>query len=176
MNISIKQRTTSLILSLKTIFSVLLALSFLFSSSASAYERTGRLGIGMTNQLKIDSPQISFKMQKSRSTSIGGMFGVSTSDTNGGYGAGLKIYRNIFDEPQMNFYFAGSGALLSQKINGTSYSGFQIDLGFGSEFHFQGLNSLGFSFEFGFSGHKTRDFSFETMGNSFIVSGVHFYL
>ncbi len=141
-----------------------------------AYERTGRLGIGMTNQLKIDSPQISFKMQKSRSTSIGGMVGVSTNETSGGYGAGLKVYRNIFDEPQMNFYFAGTGALLSQKENTTSYSGFQIDLGFGSEFHFQGLNSLGFSFEFGVSGYKTRNFTFETMGNSFIVSGVHFYL
>ena len=148
----------------------------ILSPTAMAYERTGRLGIGMTNQLKIDSPQISFKMQKSRSTSIGGMVGVSTNQDSGGYGAGLKLYRNIFDEPQMNFYFAGTGALLSQKTNGTSNSGFQIDLGFGSEFHFQGLNSLGSSFEFGVSAYKRKNFTFETMGNSFIVSGIHFYL
>lgn len=153
-----------------------LFLLFLVSFSSLAYERTGRLGLGMTNQLKVDSPQISFKMQKSRSTSIGGMVGVSTNESSGGYGAGIKVYRNIFDEPQMNFYFAGTGALLSQKVNSTSYSGFQIDLGFGSEFHFQGLNSLGFSFEFGVSGYKTQNFTFETMGNSFVVSGIHFYL
>ena len=151
-------------------------LSGLFAHSAFAYERTGRLGVGMTNQLKTEFPQISFKMQKSRSTSIGGLVGVSTNEQNGGYGAGIKIYRNIFDEPQMNFYFTGTGALLSQKENGTNYSGFQIDFGFGSEFHFTGLNSLGFSFEFGVSGHKKKNFTFETMGNSFIVSGIHFYL
>jgi len=154
----------------------ILCLLSLATSSTFAYERTGRLGVGMTNQLKTDSPQLSFKMQKSRSTAIGGLVGVSTNEQNGGYGAGIKVYRNIFDEPQMNFYFAGTAALLSQKENGTNYSGFQIDMGFGSEFHFTGLNSLGFSFEFGFSGYKKKEFTFETMGNSFIVSGIHFYL
>lgn len=153
-----------------------LFLMIFFPNVGNAYDRVGRLGLGMTNQLKIDIPQLSFKMQKSRSTAIGGMVGVSTDKTEGGYGAGLKLYRNIFDEPQLNFYFAGTGALLSKKIGGSSHSGFQFDLSFGSEFHFQGLNSLGFSFEFGVSGHKTREFSFGTIGNSFIVSGIHFYL
>lgn len=143
---------------------------------ASALEKTNRLGVGMTNQLKNDFPAFSFKMQKNRSFGYGGMVGLSTSQASGGYGAGLKLYRNIFDEPQLNFYMAGAAALLSNKIGGVNYSGFQFDLSFGSEFHFSGLNSLGFSFEFGVSANKKKEFVFETLGNHFIISGIHFYL
>ncbi|AUN98639.1 hypothetical protein DOM21_07915 [Bacteriovorax stolpii] len=156
---------------------VLLAGCLLISfQSAYALEKTNRLGVGMTNQLKNDFPALSFKMQKSRSFAFGGMVGVSTSDTDGGYGAGIKLYRNIFDEPQLNFYFAGLGALIANKINGKTYSGFQFDLSLGSEFHFTGLNSLGFSFEFGVSANKKKDFVFETVGSNFVVAGIHFYL
>ena len=147
-----------------------------FVSKAHALEKNNRMGVGMTNQLKNDFPALSFKTQKSRSFAYGGMAGLSSSDSNGGYGVGLKLYRNIFDEPQLNFYMSGAAAILSNKIAGDSFSGFQFDLSFGSEFHFSGLNSLGFSFEFGVSAHKKKDFVFETLGNNFLVAGIHFYL
>ena len=150
----------------------LVSLSF----GAQALEKTNRLGVGMTNQLKNEFPALSFKIQKSKTFAYGAMAGISTSDTEGGYGVGLKFYRNIFDEPQLNFYLSGMGALLANKIAGQSHSGFQFDLSFGSEFHFSGLNSLGFSFEFGVSANKKKDFVFETLGNHFIVAGIHFYL
>lgn len=140
------------------------------------YERLNRLGLGMTNQLHNDFPALSFKIQKNRSFAFGGVAGLSTSDSSGGYGVGLKVYRNIFDEPQLNFYLAGMGALLNNKVNSTSYSGFQMDLSLGSEFSFTGLSSLGFSFEFGVSAYKKKDFIFQTLGNHFIVSAIHFYL
>ncbi|MEA9356440.1 hypothetical protein SHI21_09510 [Bacteriovorax sp. PP10] len=155
----------------------LLALCLLFFvPGAHALEKTNRLGVGMTNQLKNNFPALSFKMQKSRSFAYGGMAGLSTSDKDGGYGVGIKLYRNIFDEPQLNFYMSGAGALIQNKIDGKSYSGFQFDLSFGSEFHFTGLNSLGFSIEFGVSANKKKDFVFETIGNNFLVAGIHFYL
>lgn len=157
--------------------SILLALCSIFIiSGAQALEKTNRLGVGMTNQLKNDFPAVSFKVQKSKSFAYGGMLGFSTNDRDGGSGAGIKLYRNIFDEPQLNFYLSGMGAILSNKINGISYSGFQFDLSLGSEFHFSGLNSLGFSFEFGVSANKKKDFVFETLGSHFIVAGIHFYL
>lgn len=159
---------------------VLIAVSLLFFATLStpsyALEKTNRLGIGMTNQLKNDFPSLSFKVQKSRSFAIGGMGGISTSDSEGGYGAGIKLYRNIFDEPQLNFYVSGMAAVLSNKIAGKTESGFQFDLSMGSEFHLAGLNSIGFSFEFGVSANKKKDFVFETLGNNFVVAGVHFYL
>ena len=156
---------------------IFLAVSLLLiTSGAQALEKTNRLGVGMTNQLKNDFPALSFKIQKSRSFAYSSMLGLSTANQNGGFGVGIKLYRNIFDEPQLNFYFAGAGAILSNKINGTSYSGFQFDLSFGSEFHFVGLKSLGFSFEFGVSANKKKDFVFETLGSHFLVAGIHFYL
>ncbi len=162
----------------KTLF-VLIFLSFStfsLSQGASAYDKVNRLGLGMSNQLKNDFPALSFKMQKNRSFAFGGLFGISSNPDSGGYGLGLKVYRNLFDEPQLNFYVAGMGAVLSNKENRTNYSGFQFDLSLGSEFHFSGLQSLGFSFEFGASAFKKKDFVFETLGNSFVVSAIHFYL
>lgn len=155
----------------------ILALAILFiSANTFAFDKVGRLGIGLSNELNNGIPAVSFKMQKNRSFAIGGLAGINSSETDGGFGVGLKFYRNIFDEPQLNFYLTGMGAILSSKINSTSYSGFQFDLGFGSEFHFTGLNSIGFSFEFGASAYKKKNFVFQTMGNSFVVSGIHFYL
>ena len=156
---------------------VLTAICFLFiASGAQALEKTGRLGVGMSNQLKNDFPSLSFKVQKTKSFAYGGLAGISTAEDDGGFGVGLKLYRNIFDEPQLNFYLSGMGAILSNKIAGISYSGFQFDLSLGSEFHFSGLNSLGFSFEFGVSANKKKDFVFETLGSHFVVAGIHFYL
>jgi hypothetical protein len=152
------------------------ALFFMTSNTSWALDKINRLGVGMTNQLKNDFPAISMKMQKNRSFALGSIIGFSSDKNNGGYGVGLKLYRNIFDEPQLNFYFATMGALLSNKANSSTYSGFQFDLSFGSEFHFVGLNSLGFSFEFGASAYRKREFAFQTLGNNFVVSAIHFYL
>ena len=141
-----------------------------------AFDKMNRLGVGMSNQLHNDFPALSFKIQKNRSFAFSGLAGLSTDLNNGGFGVGMKVFRNIFDEPQLNFYMAGMGALLSNKVNSTSYSGFQFDLSLGSEFHFTGLNSIGFSFEFGASAYKKKDFVIQTLGNNFIVSAIHFYL
>lgn len=159
----------------KTLIAVF-SLSFILCDTTFALDKINRLGLGMSNQLKNDFPALSFKMQKNRSFAFGGLFGLSSDTNNGGYGVGLKVYRNLFDEPQLNFYFAGMGAIISNKVNSTAYSGFQFDLSLGSEFHFQGLNSLGLSFEFGASAYKKKDFVFQTLGNNFIVSAIHFYL
>ncbi len=151
-------------------------LSIFWANQAFTFEKINRLGIGINNQIHSDFPALSFKMQKNKSFAFGGLFGYSSDSTNGGEEVGLKVYRNIFDEPQLNFYVAGMGAFLNNKVNSTSYSGFQFDLSLGSEFHFTGLNSIGFSFEFGVSAYKKKEFVFQTLGNNFIVSALHFYL
>lgn len=148
---------------------------FVFSQ-AHATDRRGRLGVGYSNQLANELPAISFKLHKSRAFSMGGLVGYSNNENGGGYGAGLKFYRNIFDEPQLNFYTAIMAALLNQKFPGRTESGFQVDTTLGTEFHFAGLSSLAFSVEFGLSFNKLNDFVIETVGQSFIVAGVHFYL
>ena len=166
-----------MVIKLKTLLlTVILLFLVIHTPESHALDKVSRLGVGMSNQLQNNIPAISIKMQKNRSFAIGALGGVSTDSEKGGYGVGLKAYRNIFDEPQLNFYLAAMGALLSSKVNSTSYSGFQFDLSLGSEFHFQGLSSLGFSFEFGASAFKKKEFVFQTLGNNFIVMAIHFYL
>ncbi|MCK5072614.1 MAG: hypothetical protein KAQ98_04250 [Bacteriovoracaceae bacterium] len=147
------------------------------SINVNAANNEGRLGVGTTNQLMTSLPAISFKIQKARAFSLGGLFGVNTDD-DGGWGAGVKLYRILFDEPQLNFYGAILGALLNRKMGagGEDESGFQFDLTLGCEFHFVGLSSLGFSFETGISVNKLDDFVIETVGQHFVTAAVHFYL
>jgi len=151
-------------------------MAILLTFPALATERIGRMGVGFTNQLKNDIPAVSFKLQKSKSFAFGGLLGINTSDT-GGWAAGLKGYRNIFDEPYLTFYAHFMGALINKKTNTIQDdTGFQFDLGLGTEFSFQGLQSLGFSVEFGLSMYKIDEFTIETTGSNFVVAAVHFYL
>lgn len=159
---------------MKQFLGILLLIIITFQSEA--VDRRGRLGVGFTNQLKVNVPAISFKLQRSRSFAFGGAVGLNTDDKDGGMAAGLKFYKNLFDEPQLNFYAAGYGGILKEKKNSISKSGMQFDLTLGSEFNFAGLQSLAFNVEFGISFNKVDDFVIETVGHNFIIAGVHFYL
>jgi len=154
---------------------VVLSAILLYSAQNFALDKIGRMGIGFSQELQNDLPALSFKIQKNRSFAFGALANFSSS-SNGGYGAGIKLYRNLFDEPQLHFYSSAMLGLLGKKISGTTYSGFQFDLTLGTEFHLQGLNSVGFSLEFGVQAYKTSQFVFQTLGHSFVVAGVHFYL
>lgn len=152
-------------------------LLLLLSLNTYSIDRRGRLGAGFSNQLKNGVPSLSFKLQKSKAFAIGGLLSYSTNENGGGHGAAIKLYRNLFDEPQLNFYASATAGIIKKSINAsTEQSGFQADFTLGSEFSFTGLQSLGFSVEFGASINKLDDFVLETTGNSFIVSGIHFYL
>ena len=87
-----------------------------------------------------------------------------------------KVYKILFNEPKLDLYAAAMAAMLSQKTAGVAESGFQVDLTLGSEFSFEGIESLGFSVEFGLSVNKINEFEFGTTGFSFLVGAVHFYL
>ncbi|MBA2405710.1 MAG: hypothetical protein H0V66_13115 [Bdellovibrionales bacterium] len=134
----------------------------------------------MTNQLANGLPALSLKIQQSKTFALGGLLGFKSDQDQTLYGAGIKLYRIIFDEPQLNFYLAGLFASQSyvndqDKVD----TGFQIDGTMGTEFHFAGLESLGLSIEFGLSVRRADDAggtSFETLGDNFLKAAVHFYL
>lgn len=158
---------------------VLLILVILLPSLASAADLRGRVGVGFTNQLANDIPAISLKVQQSKTFSLGAILGFKSDQDNTLYGAGIKLYRIIFDEPQLNFYLAGLLAAenyVNQKNE--VVGGYQMDGTLGSEFHFQGLESLGFSLEFGVSVRNADESgtSFQTLGDSLVKAAVHFYL
>ena len=138
------------------------------------------MGVGMTNQLANGLPAISVKVQQSKTFALGGLLGFQSDQDQTLYGAGIKLYRIIFDEPQLNFYLAGLFATETYLNNEAKVeSGFQIDGTMGTEFHFSGIESLGFSVEFGVSARKADSIggtSLETLGDSFLKAAVHFYL
>jgi hypothetical protein len=153
---------------------------FLLPTISWGADLRGRMGIGMSNQLANDIPAISLKIQQSKGFALGAIAGFRSNQDNTLYGAGIKFYRIIFDEPQLNFYLAG--LLASENFVDTTnkiQSGYQVDGTMGSEFHFSGMESLGFSLEFGLSVRKASDqggSSFQTLGDNFLKAAVHFYL
>tara|TARA_R110000868_G_scaffold64597_2_gene194054 strand:+ start:26520 stop:27023 length:504 start_codon:yes stop_codon:yes gene_type:complete len=162
--------TTLRILSMTLVF-------ILACAPGHSMERRGRLGVGFSNQFVTQIPALSFKIQRSRSFSFGGMLGLNTDSQDGGFGAGLKLYRILFDEPQLNFYSSILGAYIKDSDgNRDSRSGFQFDVTLGTEFSFVGLQSLGFSLDFGLSMHKLDEFVIETTTSGLVVAAVHFYL
>lgn len=154
---------------------------FLLILSAQSFgaDLRGRMGVGASNQLANNVPAISLKVQQSKTFALGGLVGFKSDQDNTLYGAGVKFYRIIFDEPQLNFYLAGLFAMenyLDEKEE--TKSGYQIDGTMGSEFHLSGLESIGFSFEFGLSARNAdkHGSSIQTLGDQFVKAAVHFYL
>lgn len=159
----------------------LLILVILAPLHAFSADLRGRMGVGLTNQLANNIPALSLKIQQSKTFALGGILGFRSNEDNTLYGAGVKFYRIIFDEPQLNFYMAG--LLAAQNFedpqNNSTESGFQVDGTLGTEFHFQGLESIGFSFEFGVSARNAEPeggTSFQTLGDNFLKAAAHFYL
>jgi hypothetical protein len=163
---------------MKQIFLILLII--VLPRLAFGADLRGRMGLGMTNQLANDIPAISLKVQQSKTFALGGLLGFKSDQDNTLYGAGIKLYRIIFDEPQLNFYMAGLLATESYLNDKNKVdSGYQIDGTMGTEFHLTGIESLGFSVEFGLSVRKaeaTGGTTFQTLGDQFLKAAVHFYL
>ena len=158
-------------------FVTILSLFFASKAYAQVLDKRGRLGIGTSNQFVVGIPAISFKLQKSRSFAYGVVLAAELDDRDGGHGAGVKLYKNFFEEPQLQFYGSVLIAMVNNKTGGTEEDGFQIDLTLGPEFHWPGLESLGFSFEFGLSINSLgNDTVVSTAGYHFVTAGIHFYL
>jgi len=178
------------------------------SGLAGAVNMTGRLGLGFNLQseanfsaggLSLSVPSISAKFGLNPKLSIAGLLGFSYDsydaggDNNGSntlFGLGAKVFYNIRDEKQMNFYGGGGiiilvGSMESPAQGGgggtqkVSTFGVKIPAYLGGEFFPSGLPNLGLSFETGIemiigSAEDVDLFKFGTFGGIFNV-GVHYY-
>lgn len=150
-----------------------------YTFQANAASRMGRLGIGMSNHLPVEMQTLSVKLQRNRSTALGGSFGLDSSSEGSNYALGLKIYKNIYEEPQLNFYSSGSLNIFTYEDvdEDKTKQGYLVDATFGAEFSFQGLESLGLSFEFGLGlSQHNGESHFQTVGYNVLKSAIHFYL
>ena len=138
----------------------------------------GRLGVGMSEHSASGQQSISIKLQRSRSTALGGYFGFNSVAGKSNYNVGAKLYRIIYDEPALNFYsMAALGLFTMQNESDDTQSGYEFATGFGTEFVLQGIESLGFSFEFGLGYNNANgDTNFGTHGHNILKAAIHFYL
>lgn len=152
-------------------------LSLCVHSAAHARDLQGRLGLGYNSQF-VNSvvaspvPGVSVKYGLSRDLAVEAIVGTKTSSPTNSV-TGVKLFKNLFLETNLNFYMALGGAIVSaNRASGAEFLGVM-----GAEFFFPGLESLGFSFETGGSLHNLTggSFSFRTLGVSFIDAGMHFY-
>lgn len=160
-----------------TILAILtLGVVFLTAPFAEARDLTGRLGLGYNSEFANYSqpngvPGISLKYGISRDIAIEGVFGVDTASPTNDV-VGLKFFKNIFYETNLNFYFMAGGGLVA----GNSNTGLELLSGFGVEFFFPGLESLGFAMETGGEiDNLSGSYNLKTLGVSFLNAGIHFY-
>ncbi|MGK5083788.1 hypothetical protein WDW37_10840 [Bdellovibrionota bacterium FG-1] len=153
-----------------------LTLSLLPSSDALARDLQGRLGLGYNAEFANSSlgarvPGISIKYALTRDIASELVAGIATTSPINTV-TGVKFFKNIFLETNLNFYFMLGGALLSANSN----SGAQFMGGFGAEFFIPGIESLGFAVETGGSfDNLSGSFTLRTLGVSFLDAGIHFY-
>ena len=161
----------------------LLAAGLLFSllgltpfSRVEAREMQGRLGVGYNSEFANTTaservPGMSLKYGLSHDLATELVFGVSTATPTNSV-MGVKLFKNIFYETNLNFYGFGGGALLSAR----THSGIQFMGGLGAEFFIPGLESLGFAMETGGSlDTVSGSMAVRTLGVSFLDAGIHFY-
>lgn len=143
---------------------------------AAARDMQGRLGLGYNAEfvntlIGERTPGISVKYGLTRDLAAEGIIGL-TSSTPANTITGIKFFKNVFYETNLNFYFMLGGAIL----NAQGRSGAEFLTGFGVEFFIPGLESLGFACETGGSfDNLTGSFALRTLGVSFLDAGIHFY-
>jgi hypothetical protein len=157
----------------------LLALTILSTAPVSAWARDlqGRLGMGFNSQFANSFvasrvPAFSVKYAMTRDIALEAVVGTSTATPTNSV-TGVKFFKNLFLETNLNFYFTFGGAIVAAN----NKSGSEFLGGLGAEFFIPGLESLGLSFETGGSLHNLigDGYSFRTFGVSFVDAGIHFY-
>lgn len=146
-------------------------------SSAQARDLQGRLGLGYNAQFANyreaggGVPAAAVKYAFTKDIAMEGIVGLATTKPSNSV-MGMKLFKNIFFENNLNFYFMAAGALVSAN----SKSGADFQSGFGAEFFIPGLESIGFSMEVGADlTNITGSFVFRTLGASFLHAGMRFY-
>jgi hypothetical protein len=143
---------------------------------ANARDLQGRLGIGYNAQFANfhetnGVPAIAAKYAPTKDIAFEAVLGMTTA-TPGNSVIGLKFFKNLFFENNLNFYTMLAGGL----VTANTLSGMDFQGGFGCEFFIPGLESVGISFELG---AELTDISgsmvFRTMGASFLNAGMRFY-
>lgn len=157
-----------------------LSLVLALTSVCSAKDLSTRLGVGIKNNNSVELPAIAAVYYPNADIGITGSLGVDTQEDSSKFAFNAGIRRILFKENNMNFYYGGQAGLLNMETDngagGTDKeSGFEMNVVFGAEFFFAGLDSLGFSFEGGVGLSSLDETRFRTVGDHPLKAGLIFY-
>jgi hypothetical protein len=153
---------------------------------AAAKDLTSRLGVGYTDSFSVSTlPSLAVKYYPSMDLALSASLGVDTNTTNStagqsNFGFGVRVYKTIFTEENLNFFMGAGGGLISiaptSGGTGTNNSGFELAGICGVEFFFPGLDSLGFNMVTGIGiTSLSSGVRFRTIGESPLKAGMFFY-
>jgi hypothetical protein len=165
---------------------ITLLLAITTSQTAYAKDMTSRLGVGYSDSFSVSNlPSIAVKYYPNQDLALSAALGIDTNSTNSttgnsNFGFGVKLYKTIFPEENMNFYMgAGAGLVsISPTTGGTgaTNSGFELTGFFGAEFFLPGLDSMGFNFQAGVGVTSlSSGVRFRTIGETPLKAGMYFY-
>ncbi len=147
-----------------------------FSLNSQAKELASRLGVGYANQFSTGLPSLAVRYYPDPKIGVGAELGVDTNQGNQQFGLAARLYRIVFTEDNMNFYMGTSAGLISEEINNSTSSGFELSGYVGAEFFLPGLENLGFSFEAGVGvSSVSSQVRFRTIGDDPFHAGLIFY-
>jgi hypothetical protein len=161
-------------------FKIFVLFFTLITSLASAKDLTSRLGVGIKNNSAVDLPQLAAFYYPNADVGFTAGLGTDTEENNSKFAFNVGIRRILFKENNMNFYYGGQIGMLNVETpsganNSDKESGFEMNLVFGAEFFFAGLDSLGFSFEGGVGLSSLDETRFRTVGDHPLKAGLVFY-
>ena len=149
------------------------------SSLVQAKDLSNRLGIGIKNNNSIDVPSMAAVYYPNADVGLTGSVGVDTEEDNSKFLANVGIRKILFREDHLNFYYGGQAGLVNFETptatGSDKQSGFELNVVFGAEFFFAGLDSLGFSFEGGVGISSLDKTRFRTVGDDPLKAGLIFY-
>lgn len=161
-------------------FKVAIPTLFLITSFAFAKDLNSRLGVGIKNNTSLDLPMLAAVYYPNADVGLTAGLGTDTEENNSKFAFNVGIRRILFKENNMNFYYGGQIGMLNVETptgagNSDKESGFDMNIVFGAEFFFAGLDSLGFSFEGGVGLSSLDETRFRTVGDHPLKAGLIFY-
>ncbi|MCC6278335.1 MAG: organic solvent tolerance protein [Oligoflexia bacterium] len=156
------------------------------TSTALAKDMSSRLGVGYSDSFSVSNmPSIAVKYYPNQDLSLSAALGIDTNSTNStsgnsNFGFGVKLYKTIFPEENMNFYMGAGAGLVSISPttggSGSTNSGFELSGFFGAEFFLPGLDSMGINFQAGVGVTSlSSGVRFRTIGEHPLKAGLYFY-
>lgn len=167
-------------------------LILLTSFTSEGRELTGRFGLGLSNlggslppsvsadssSLRVASagagslpPSVSVAWHPTQASAFEFNLGIDTDSTTNFLLLGTRYFRHVFIEDNAFFSAVLGGGLLSQQVNGSSKSGYYLELGAGAKYLLPGSSNLGLGFLVALGVKSAGGVRFMTEG----LFSVHYY-